>query len=185
MVFLEYDLSQYTKLHTLQVSTKIHFELLDRLSAILFQSSPSVKILKFIGVHVSNLALLNIATRSLQKVTISYYDGGILGDNEVGNSEQLQWSTITTLCNRNPNISRLQLRLESRRVPFTYEDIDNISQACSELKKISIFNTNREYRKVKEEREITDVPWQYTRRSNIRCNDIIKRVSGIINGALL
>ena len=135
------QLAQITQAHlpnlrVLQICTTQRVsQLLTLFCSRLLRICSSLEELKLYGVGLTDEIILDTATRSLQKISLS-------GHTMIGFSaaeifaglaepaEQIQWSTLSSLFERNPNITTLRLAFDLRLPPLTYNDIERLSKTC-------------------------------------------------------
>lgn len=171
------SLPPFSNLNTLEVIAGPVPQILNDFCATVLHSSSCLRTINLIGIHISNEILIRISSQTLRELTISSIDS----------EQKIFWSTLTNLFSRNSQLKVLQLRLNLRLPPMTFEDIDRISGACPKLSIMSIHNSEMlvgvlERRVVP--RVITELNWLYRKSENSRQNDIMRRVLRMHNGQL-
>jgi hypothetical protein len=119
------------QLRILQVTSSHGSTLLNIFCSQILPECHSLEEVKLFGVGFRNEDILGVATRPLRKISLcGSFDifGGV--PNRV---EDLQWSSLCTLFERNPQTSHVRLGFELGLHPLTYENIESISKSCPRL----------------------------------------------------
>lgn len=148
--FSHNQLTQITQGHlpnlrVLQIYTTQRFSrLLTLFCSQLLHICSSLQELKLYGVSLTNETILNTATSSLQKISLNGHTRISFTVTEIfaglrEPAEQIQWNTLFSFLEWNPNITELQLAVDLRLPPLTYTDIVKISKTCPRLNYLWIY----------------------------------------------
>ena len=101
----------------------------------------SLEEIKLFGVGLTNETILSTATRSLRKISLGNRGIFVHGSQPPAGMEpeEIQWSNLCTLFERNPRLSKLDLSFDLTLPPLTYEDIESISKSCPRLEIMELY----------------------------------------------
>ena len=138
------QLAQITQVHlpnlrVLQIcTTQRNSQLLTLFCSQVLRVCSSLQELKLHGVGLTNEIIHDTTTRSLRRLSLSGHAMILYSVAEIFAGvakpvEQIQWNTLSSLFERNPNIARVQLDFDLRLPPLTYNDIEKVSKTCLQL----------------------------------------------------
>jgi hypothetical protein len=188
--FSQTQLAQITQGHlpnlrVLQIYTTLRVSrLLGLFCSQLLRICSSLQELNLYGVSLTNEIILNTATSSLQKISLNGHTMISFTAAEIfaglaEPAEQIQWSTLSSLFQRNPNITTLQLAFDLRLPPLTFTDIVKVSKTCPRLTYIWMYATIMDDDEIdmimEDESSVYKLRWLYSR-STATENKAVKRV---------
>ena len=119
------------------------FRMLQMFCSKVFRSCSSLQDIHFTGVNLTNETILSTATNSLRNLSLERHKV------DTEQPEDIQFSTLCTLFERNPRISKLHFSFCLGLPPLTYEIIDSISNSCPRLEHVSM-HADEGFRKIDE-----------------------------------
>jgi hypothetical protein len=137
--------AQLASLRVLQIcTTKRASHLLTLFCSTLLRICSSLQELKLYGLGLTDEIILGASSSSLRKVSLYSDTATIFTADEVHAglakpTEQIQWSTLCTLFQRNQDLSEVRLDIDLRLPPLTYNDIENLSNSCPRLDYIELY----------------------------------------------
>ena len=137
--------AQLTNLRVLQIcTTQWVSHLLALFCSTLLRVCSSLQELKLYGLGLTDESILGASSSSLRKLslygdTMTTFMPAEVHAGLAKPTEQIQWSTLCTLFQRNQDLSEVQLDIDLRLPPLTYNDIENLCNSCPRLDYIELY----------------------------------------------
>ena len=137
--------AQLANLRVLQIcTTRRVSHLLTLFCSTLLRVCSSLQELKLYGLGLTDESILGTSSSSLRKLslygdTMTTFMAAEVHAGLAKPTEQIQWSTLCTLFQRNQDLSEVRLDIDLRLPPLTYNDIENLSNSCPRLDYIDVY----------------------------------------------